>query len=52
MNDKAEAALDIVVAIFVLFVAMLDPWASAGLAIMFLIGLSAYKFVHSDAARK
>jgi len=32
MNDKAEAALDIVVAIFVLFVAMLDPWASAGLA--------------------
>ena len=52
MNDRTDATLDIVVTIFVLFVAMLDPWVSAGLAIMFLIGLSVYKFVHSDAGRK
>jgi hypothetical protein len=52
MNDKTEAALDITAAIFVLFVAMLDPWVSAGLAIMFLIALSVYKFVYSDARRK
>ena len=49
MSDKAEAALDIAAAIFVLFVAMLDPWVSAGLAIMFLIALSVYKFVRNDA---
>lgn len=52
MNDRTEATLDIAVAIFVLFVAMLDPWISAGLAILFLVALSAYKFVHSDAERK
>jgi hypothetical protein len=52
MNDRTEATLDIAVAIFVLFVAMLDPWISAGLAILFLVALSAYKFVHSDPERK
>jgi hypothetical protein len=51
MNDRTEAALDIAAAIFVLFVAMLDPWFSAGLAILFLIALSVYKFVHNDAGR-
>ena len=51
MNDRTEAALDIAAAIFVLFVAMLDPWVSAGLAILFLIALSVYKFVHNDAGR-
>ena len=49
MNDRTEATLDIAVAIFVLFVAMLNPWISAGLAILFLVVLSAYKFVHSQA---
>jgi hypothetical protein len=47
MNDKTEAALDIAVAMFVLFVAMFDPWVSAGLAILFLVGLSVYKFARS-----
>ncbi len=51
MNDRTEAALDIAAAIFVLFVAMHDPWFSAGLAILFLIALSVYKFVHNDAGR-
>ena len=51
MNAKTEAVLDIAAAIFVLFVAMLDPWVSAGLAIMFLIALSVYKFVRNDAGR-
>ena len=49
MNDRTEATLDIAVAIFVLFVAMLNPWISAGLAILFLVVLSAYKFVRNQA---
>jgi hypothetical protein len=47
MNDKTEAALNAAAAIFVLFVAMLDPWISAGLAIVFLVALSVYKFARS-----
>jgi hypothetical protein len=47
MNDKTEAALNAAAAIFVLFVAMLDPWISAGLAIIFLVALSVYKFARS-----
>jgi hypothetical protein len=50
MNDKTEAALSVAVAIFLLFVALLDPWVSAGLAILFLVALSAYKLVRSRAA--
>jgi hypothetical protein len=50
MNDKTEAALNTAVAIFVLFVAMLDPRISAGLAILFLVALSVYKFAHSRGA--
>jgi hypothetical protein len=52
MNYNAEAALDIAAAIFILFVAMIDPLISAGLAIMFLIALSVYKFVHNDVGRR
>jgi hypothetical protein len=53
MNDKTEAALNTAVAIFVLFVAMLDPRISAGLAIVFLVALSVYKFARSrNAGRK
>ena len=47
MNDKTEAALSIAAATFVLFVAMLDPWISAGLAILFLVALSVYKVARS-----
>lgn len=50
MNDKTEAALSIAAAIFVMFVALLDPWVSAGLAIMFLVALSVYKFARSRSA--
>jgi hypothetical protein len=53
MNDKTEAALSIAAAIFVLFVAMLDPLVSAGLAILFLMMLSIYKFARwRSAGRK
>ena len=52
MNDKTEAALSIAAAIFVLFAAMLDPWLSAGLAIVFLVALSVYKFTRSRSVRR
>jgi hypothetical protein len=47
MNDTIEATLNVAVAIFVLFVALLDPRISAGLAIVFLVVLSVYKFARS-----
>jgi hypothetical protein len=47
MDARTEAALSIVAAIFVLFVAMLDPRISAALAILLLVGLSMYKFALS-----
>ena len=47
MEDRAEAALSIAAAILVLFAAMLDPRISAGLAFLFLIALSVYKFALS-----
>jgi hypothetical protein len=50
MNDKTEAALSIAAAIFVLFAAMLNPLVSAGLAILFLVALSVYKFGRSRGA--
>ena len=44
MNDKTEATLSILAAIFVLFSAMFDPRISAGLAVIFLAALAVYKF--------
>jgi hypothetical protein len=52
MSDKTEAALSTMAAIFVLFVAMLDPRVSAGLAIIFLVALSVYTFVRSRSAER
>jgi hypothetical protein len=44
MNNKTEATISIVAAIFVLFSAMFDPRISAGLAVVFLAALAVYKF--------
>ena len=43
MNRKADAMINGVAALLVLFVAMLDPWASIGLAVAFLVALAIYK---------
>lgn len=47
MSNKTEAIIAILVAFFVLFSAMLSPKNSAGLAIVFLIVLVAYKLYQS-----
>ncbi len=49
MNDKTDASINALAAILVLFTAMLDPRISVGLAVVFLVGLSIYKFRHKDA---
>jgi hypothetical protein len=45
MDDKTEGVVDILAALLVLFTALLDPPVSAGIAVVFLVGLSLYKFV-------
>jgi hypothetical protein len=47
MNEKTEGALELAAALLVLFTAMLDPIVSAGLAILFLIALSYYRFARA-----
>ena len=47
MNEKTEATISIIAALFVLISAMLDPKISAGLAIAFLVMSAGYKFIHS-----
>jgi hypothetical protein len=47
MNTKLESLLTIVVAFFVMLTAMLDPRLSAGLAVLFLVGMSIYKYARS-----
>jgi hypothetical protein len=42
MKRTTEAALSTVAALFVLFSALLDPRISAGLAVVFLVGMSVY----------
>jgi len=44
MNTKTEATLIFLAAIFVLISAMLAPWVSAALAVVFLIGFAIYKY--------
>ena len=44
MNTKTEATLIFLAAMFVLISAMLAPWVSAALAVVFLIGFAIYKF--------
>ncbi len=48
MNDKTEASISIVVALFVLLSAMVDPRISAGIAIVFLLALAVYKFTRTS----
>lgn len=48
MNEKTEATISILAALFVLISAMFDPKVSAGLAIAFLVILAGYKFTHSS----
>jgi len=43
MSNKTEGIIAILAAFFVLLSAMLDPKISAGLAIVFLVVLAAYK---------
>lgn len=45
MNDRTEAAISIAAALLVLFSAMHDPRVSVGLAVVFLVALSIYKFL-------
>lgn len=40
MNEQREKTLSLVIVFFVLFSAMIDPKISAGVAILFLIGLA------------
>ena len=42
MNEKTEATISIIAALFVLISAMFDPRISAGLAIAFLVIVAAY----------
>lgn len=44
MNSKTEGMINSLVAILVLFTAMLDPRISVGIAVVALIGLAIYKF--------
>ena len=47
MSNKTEGMIAILAAFFVLLSAMLDPKISAGLAIVFLVVLAAYKLYQS-----
>ncbi len=47
MNDRTEASISVVVALFVLLSAMFDPRVSAGIAIVFLLALAVYKFTRT-----
>jgi Ca2+/Na+ antiporter len=51
MNEKIEATINALAAIFVIFVALLDPRISVALAVIFLIALSLYKFYFADRKR-
>ena len=52
MNEKTEATISIIAALFVLISAMFDPKTSAGLAIAFLVILAGYKFTRSSRKDK
>jgi hypothetical protein len=48
VNEKTEATISIIAALFVLISAMFDPKTSVGLAIAFLVILAGYKFTRSS----
>ncbi len=43
VNEKTEAEISILAAMFVLFSAMLDPRVSVALSVIFLVALAFYK---------
>jgi hypothetical protein len=45
MNARMEGTLAVVAALFVLVSAMISPPVSAGLAVVFLLGLAGYKIL-------
>ena len=47
MSNKTEGIIAILAAFFVMLSAILDPKISAGLAIVFLVVLAAYKLYQS-----
>jgi len=47
MSNKTEGIIAILAAFFVLLSAMFDPRISAGLAVVFLVVLAAYKLYRS-----
>ncbi len=47
MKEKQESMIASAAALLVLFTTMLDPKASAGLAVALLLGLSFYKYFQS-----
>ncbi len=48
VNEKTEATISALAAIFVILVALLDPRISVALSVIFLIALSIYKFYFAD----
>jgi hypothetical protein len=46
MNSRTEGTLAIAAALFVLLSALISPPVAAGLAILFLLGLAAYKILN------
>jgi hypothetical protein len=46
MNSRTEGPLAIAAALFVLLSALISPPVAAGLAILFLLGLAAYKILN------
>jgi hypothetical protein len=46
MVTRTEATINSLVALFVVFVALLDPLISVALAVVFLVALSLFKFSH------
>ena len=51
MSNKTEGMIAILAAFFVLLSAMFDPRISAGLAVVFLVVLAAYKLYQSRMKR-
>ena len=45
MNAKTEGGIAVLAALFVMISAMISPLVSAGLAVLFLLGLGGYKLL-------
>jgi hypothetical protein len=49
VNARTESILAIIAALFVLFSGLWDPRISVAVAVVVLVALGVYKFVHKDA---